>query len=229
MGSGLRELIGPITSAGGVKTFEEVVLALLVCTVLSQILGWVYKWTHRGLSYSQSFVHSLILISVVVCIVMLVVGQNIVTAFGLLGALAIIRFRNVLKDTRDTTFIFMSLVIGMATGTGQFLLATFATLFVSSLCMYLMWSDFGSRERHDAMIRLLLAGPGAESAVQDVLKRYCRKTSLASERVTGTSRDLSYQLHLRDPSRGEDLVIELKDIPEIREVSYVRREDELEV
>ena len=43
-----------------------------------------------------------------------VIGNSIVTAFGLLGTLALIRFRNVLKDTRDTVFVFISLVVGLA-------------------------------------------------------------------------------------------------------------------
>jgi uncharacterized membrane protein YhiD involved in acid resistance len=206
-----------------------VILAMLLCAVLAQLLGWVYKWTHRGLSYSQAFIHSLVIIAVIVCVVMLVIGENIVTAFGLLGALAIIRFRNVLKDTRDTTFIFMSLVIGMATGTGQFPLAILVTLFVGMLCLYLVFIEFGARERHDAMLRLQLAGPSGDDTVQAILRRYCRKSYLASERATAAGRDLAYQLYLRDPSRGGDLVVELGSIPEISGVSYVRREEELEV
>ena len=65
--------------------------------------------------------------TVVVSMVMFVIGNSIITAFGLLGALALIRFRNVLKDTRDTVFVFIALVVGMAVGAQRF-----ATALISS-------------------------------------------------------------------------------------------------
>ena len=100
--------------SGGVV--ENIVVALLLAFVLGHVIGWTYLATHKVLSYSRSFTQSLVLLTMIVSIVMLVIGDNIVTAFGLLGALAIVRFRNVLKDTRDTVFVFLALVIGMAVG-----------------------------------------------------------------------------------------------------------------
>ena len=92
----------------GVGTFtpQTIVLSLLLAFVLGQVLAWVYYLTHNGLSYSRSYVQSLILITVVIAMVMAVIGNNIITAFGLMGALAVVRFRNVIKDTRDIAFIF---------------------------------------------------------------------------------------------------------------------------
>lgn len=104
-------------------TPQGVILSLLVAFVLGQLLAWVYYATHTGLSYSRSFVQSLILIAVVVSLVMVVIGNSIVTAFGLMGALALVRFRNVIKDTRDVVFVFCSLVIGMAAGSQRFSVA----------------------------------------------------------------------------------------------------------
>ena len=101
-------------------------LSLSLAFVLGQAIAWVYQRTHSGLSYARSFTQSLVLITMVVSLVMHVIGDNIVTAFGLIGALAIIRFRNVLKDTRDTVFIFYALVLGMAIGNGQFAAAIVA-------------------------------------------------------------------------------------------------------
>jgi len=92
--------------AGGAVSPEDMLLSLLLAFVLGQVLAWVYYATHSGLSYSRSFVQALIIITVVVAMVMGVIGTSIVVAVGLMGALAIIRFRNIIKDTRDIAFIF---------------------------------------------------------------------------------------------------------------------------
>ena len=107
-------------------SIESILLSLLLAFVLGQFIAWVYAWSHSGLSYSRSFTQSLVLMTLVVSVVMYVIGNSIITAFGLLGALALIRFRNVLKDTRDTVFVFMSLVIGMAVGSQRYMTAIVA-------------------------------------------------------------------------------------------------------
>jgi hypothetical protein len=58
-----------------------------------------------------------VLITLIVADVMFVIGNSIVTLSACMGALALIRFRNVLKDTRDTVFVLVALVTGMAVGT----------------------------------------------------------------------------------------------------------------
>ena len=97
---------------------ETVVLGLLAAFVLSQVVAWVYLWTRRGVSHSTSFTQSIVILSVIVALVMLVIGSNLARAFGLFGALALIRFRTPVKDSRDTVFLFLSVAVGIATGTG---------------------------------------------------------------------------------------------------------------
>ena len=107
---------------------EALALALLLSFVLGQVIAFTYNRTHTGLSYSRSFTQSLVLMMMVVSLVMFVIGNNIITAFGLIGALALIRFRNVLKDTRDTVFVFIALVMGMAAGSQRFTTASSSPL-----------------------------------------------------------------------------------------------------
>ena len=138
---------------------QTIVLSLLLAFVLGQVLAWVYYITHSGLSYSRSYVQSLILITVVVSMVMTVIGNNIITAVGLMGALAIVRFRNVIKDTRDIVFIFCALVVGMAAGSHRYLTAILGTVVLSLIVIYLFFTDFGSHEPHNGFLRFSLRGP----------------------------------------------------------------------
>ena len=95
----------------------DMLLGMVTSFVLAFTLSVVYVRTHSGYSYSRTYVHSLIFVAVTVALIMLIIGSNIARAFALVGAMSIVRFRNPVKDTKDLTFIFMAIAIGMACGT----------------------------------------------------------------------------------------------------------------
>lgn len=123
---------------------EEVILNLLIAFFLGFIISLVYKKTHKGLSYSQSFVLTNIFVAVIVAMVIMVIGNNLARAFALVGALSIIRFRTVVKDTKDTAYIFWSLAAGMAAGTGSYFLAASGTTIITMIALVLNYTNYGS-------------------------------------------------------------------------------------
>jgi len=211
---------------------SNVLLSLLLAFVLGQVLAWVYYGTHRGLSYSRSFVQSLVLITVVVSMVMGVIGHSIITAFGLMGALAIIRFRNIIKDTRDVSFIFCALVIGMATGSQRYTIAILGTVVLSLIAVYMHLASFGSHRPLNAFLRFDLSGPlGSEHPLSEILKRHCNSYSLVSRQDSSLSEsaEYAYQLMIRSDGRSEEMLIELDKISGIANVSLTMQEELLEV
>src|SRR5437667_12690945 len=97
--------------------WPAVLLGLLLAFACGHIIAWVYMFTHSGLSYSRSFVNALIIMPTIVALVMMVLSNNLITAFGMMAVFAIVRFRNILRDTLDTAYILCVIVIGMAAGT----------------------------------------------------------------------------------------------------------------
>jgi uncharacterized membrane protein YhiD involved in acid resistance len=217
---------------GSDLTLGSVLLSLLTAFVLGQAVAWVYIWTHSGLSYSRSFTQALVLISMVVTVVMSVVGNSIVTAFGLLGALALIRFRNVLKDTRDTVFIFISLVIGMAVGTQRYMIAVVGTVGLTLAVLYLERISFGSTGRYDGYLTLRMgsSGTGASDSSR-LLHRFCRAVKQISSRQTADEdmAEYIYQVGLRDRRRGQELLEELRRVPGVAHASLLVRNELSEV
>ena len=225
-------LEGP-TFAGGVFTPEAVLLSLLLAFVLGQVLAWVYYLTHSGLSYSRSFVQALILITVVVAMVMAVIGTSIITAVGLMGALAIIRFRNIIKDTRDIAFIFCSLVIGMATGSQRYSVAIVGTVVLSLIAIYLWVTSFGTHQPHNGFLRFTFRGRiGPDSPIQVILRRFCGRFVLVSaqESSFGAAEvEYAYQLMIANAAKSEQMLCELRDIEGVENVSLTMQERLLEV
>ncbi len=220
-------------AGGRVFTLEGILLSLLLAFVLGQVIAWVYHATHSGLSYSKSFVQALILITVVVAMVMTVIGNNIITAVGLMGALAIIRFRNIIKDTRDIAFIFCTLVVGMAAGSQRYGTAIIGTVVLSLIVIYLYLTGFGTHEPNNGFLRFSLKGPiGSEHPIPAILKRFCGKFTLISsqEGDFGVSAvEYAYQLIIRNAAKNELMLSELKKVEGIESINLTMQERLLEV
>jgi hypothetical protein len=210
-------------------SFQTVLLAMLLAFLMGQLIAWVYMFTHSGISYSRSFVVSLILMPVIVALVLMVLSNNLVTAFGLMAVFAIVRFRNILRDTLDTSYVLAVIVLGMACGTQKFSTAIVGTLVIVGLMLYL-W--FGSRHRYDLILNLhWTRGVSELPSLERLLQRHSLKAQCANRHfdsgATGT--DLSYRLLMRDPARVPDLLRELAMLPGVDQVSSMKAEDESEV
>ncbi len=228
----LWQLLEETPMSAGAFSPQTVLLSLLLAFVLGQTLAWVYYVTHSGLSYSRSYVQSLILITVVVSMVMAVIGNNIITAVGLMGALAIVRFRNVIKDTRDIAFIFCALVVGMAAGSHRYATAIVGTVVLCVIALYLFFTDFGSHEPHNGFLRFSLRGSfGPDHPVPAILRRFCGNFTLISVQDTGFGgpAEYAYQLMVRRPGRNEEFIAELEKVEGIENISLTMQERLLEV
>ena len=207
-------------------------MGLLLAFVCGHAIAWVYMFTHTGLSYSKSFVNSLVVIPTIVSMVMLVLSNNLVTAFGLMAIFAIVRFRNVLRDTLDTSFILSVIVIGMACGTLKFATAIAGCMMICLIMFYIRLTSFGTRHRYDTILNLHWERLAPEiRALDDIFGRHTRRSRCVSERtVDGSSGvDFSYRLLLRDPSRMEDLLVELREMDGVSRVTGLKAEAESEV
>ena len=91
---------------------EGSLFLLILAFVIGQVIGWTYMYTHRVLSYSQTFTASLVVLPVLVALMMMLMSGSVIIAFGLLAVFAVVRFRNVLKDTRDTCYVLWAIVEG---------------------------------------------------------------------------------------------------------------------
>jgi len=207
-------------------------LGLLLAFCMGHVVSWVYMITHSGLSYSRAFVISLILMPVIVALVMNILSNNLIMAFGMMAVFAVVRFRNILRDTLDTVYVLTSIVLGMACGSQKFTTALLGCALIVGLMLYLWTSMYGSRHRYDLIVNLHWGRSLAElpDLIQS-LNRHSRRTLCASQRshegYEGT--DLSYRLLLRNPRRVDELIAELRETEGVSRVTSMQAEDESEM
>ena len=218
--------------AASIVGAETVFFIILLSFLIGHFIGWIYMLTHRGLSYSQTFTASLVVVPGLVALMILLMSGSLVFAFGLLAVFAVVRFRNVLKDTRDTTFILWAIMEGLAVGTLRYSTALIGALGIAAVFFYVRVTSFGSRHRYDAVLSLRLTQDlaGGVSSLKLILRKHCSRTLLASERrLSDEGLDLSYRLLLRDPARQDELKWDLTQTEGFENISLFMRDDEAEI
>lgn len=208
-------------------------LTLLLAFLIGQAIAWIYMITHRGLSYSRGFVVSLLALPVIVALVMMVLAHSLVTAFGLMAVFAIVRFRNILRDTLDTVYVLAAIVTGMACGTQKFTTALVGGAVVAAIFLYVGATGFGSRRRYDYIVDLeWISADAASPSLDRVFRRHARRAVCRQRRILATAGGataFSYHLLLRDPDRVQELMLELKNLPGVAALTGVPASDESEL
>lgn len=97
---------------------------LLLALAFGALVAAIYKWARKNNESATSFPMTLVLLCVLIAMVTQVIGDNIARAFSLVGALSIVRFRTVVRDTKDTAYVILAVIAGMSAGAGNLWVAT---------------------------------------------------------------------------------------------------------
>ncbi len=205
----------------------DVLVNLLVALVCGLVLSIVYRLTYKGPSYSVTFVNSLVLLSIIASIIIMVIGNNIARAFGLVGAMSIIRFRTAIRDTMDLVFIFLALAIGMACGVGLNMVAIIGTMMAGLVVVVLTFTHFGSPRRRHFLLQIIYHAAEQRDMSQP-LSRFCRSLKLVSLKNVGLDdlTESNYHITLKDARKAEEMVRELRQTPGVQQVNVFFDEDD---
>lgn len=143
----INSILNTAISGGNSHNVLVIFFTLTVSLILAVPLALLYMKMHRKEGYDQGLVQSFIILTVIIAAVMMIIGNNLARAFGLVGAVSIIRFRTKVKSPKDTAFIFMFIAIGMACGLNLYGLAVTTTVFMILLIIILWLKDFGNFEK----------------------------------------------------------------------------------
>lgn len=226
--SDLQALFG----ATRLMNLSEVLLALCATFLLSSMITTVYRWTHHGLAYSRTFLHAMILGSLTSSIMIMVIGNNLARGLGILGALAIIRFRTPVRDPRDMVFLFCSLATGIGCGARVFSVAVAGALFFCATAIYLHFAPFSSKAPYEGLLRFLLpTDSDSHPLLQKIFSKYTSAVTLVSvrEAVQGGFLEYAYQTTLLDSDQQHAMMDDLLAIEDIEEPSILMQRSTVEL
>ena len=173
---------------------------LLASLVIAMVLGlwavYVYRVTHRGLTYERSFLVTMAMIGPIVGVVIILIGSNLALSLGLVGALSIIRFRNVIKDTRDMVFLFWAIAIGLGVGTFSWMIAVTSSLFLGVALIGFHLLRYGEAQHEEFVC--VVTGDGHElspqinSVIESIVDTYLVRSLQVDENGT----EIVYELKM---------------------------------
>lgn len=213
-------------------TLISISYSICLSFVLSSMLGMTYQKTYQGLSYSRNYIQAIILASIVATVAMQAIGDNLARGLGMMGALAIVRFRSSLKDPKDMIFVFMSLAIGIACGVYSFSIAAIGTIGFSIFAFVTHALPFSKESHYDGLLRFNLANNlDDKNRLDELLQSSCQNFALITlrELAQGERLDYAYQIKLKRKESYEGFISRLRDLDSIKGVNLLLQESTVEV
>lgn len=202
---------------------------VFVAFLVGLIVSIIYRWTYQGTDYSSTFVNSLIILAMITAVVIMVIGNNLARAFGLVGAMSIIRFRTAVKNTQDIVFIFFSLAVGMAAGVGLHTISVTATIFIGLVMLVLFKSNYAVQNKREFLLQFSMNEEAEEASYLPVLQQYCKNHKLINAKTFGDQElmEISFYVQLQKQSEGQQFIKNLNRLSGIDNVNLYFDEEAL--
>ncbi len=209
-------------------SWNQIVLNILVAAIIGFVIFVSYFISHRGTIYSKKFNVSLVVLTVLTSMVMTVIGNNVALSLGMVGALSIVRFRTAVKDSRDTVYIFWTIIVGICCGVGDFIVAS-----VGSGVVFLLLLVLGCIKNNNRMLVIIRGAKNNESSIQSLMfKFFDHKAVLRVKNSTESSIEFIYEITAKMLQKAErknsiGLCDEVYKIGNIEYVNAVMQNDEI--
>lgn len=195
----MKKILFELFEDSGQLDPQSILLRLTMATVIAFFIYLSYKISHEGSIYSKKFNVSLVALTVITTSVMVVIGNNIALSLGMVGALSIVRFRTAIKDSRDTVYIFWTIVVGICCGAGDFWVAA-----VGSAFTFLVLLLFGRIKNDDRLLLIIRAARVNEERIEALIfQYYARKANLRVKNTTESTVEFIYELSKRTMEKAE--------------------------
>lgn len=191
-------------------------------------IAWVYRKTHSGLSYSFSFFTTLVLVAPIVTVVIMVVQNNIYGALGLLGAFALIRFRTIVKETRDISFLFFSLVEGVAVGSGHYSMVLISTIFIAAIAFLMHKFKFGSSASNRCILMITSTSQLNPELAKETAKNFGVLINILSSKKIDEEYEYTYSLDGKNSETIQQYLTELNNRMPIKSYDLISGKDAVE-
>lgn len=194
-----------------------IVFSALLSFLLATLIVFTYEKTSQEVAPPHHFIQSMILMAIVTSTIMQSIGDSMARGFGIFGALAILRFRTNLISTRNISFIFASMAVGIACGVYSFVNAIIGTLAFCLIAFLLRLTPFSRKSNLLGQLRFTLPADSTDlEPVQQAIRQFCRAFALKRYRILASETDLErveywYEIRMADEMQGVSLARQLQE------------------
>lgn len=214
---------GLVSGQASPISMVDLLIALTVSFLIGIWLAFVYARTHRGMTYERSFVVTLIMIAPIISLIIMLIGSNLALSLGMVGALSIIRFRNVIKDPRDMIYLFWGIAAGLGAGTYNWNIVVVASLMLGGALFLLHYFRYGSSNHQDCVFVINGTDESPRDQLFNVLSKSTLSCEIRSADVTDEGWELVFEARFstRESAKLTSILDEIKSHPGVRSASLL--------
>lgn len=223
----MREKIYSLFSNQTEMTWDQILLNIAVAAIIGFFIFISYSISHRGTIYSKKFNASLVILTVLTATVMTVIGNNIALSLGMVGALSIVRFRTAIKDSRDTVYIFWTIIVGICCGVGDYIVAG-----IGSAVTFFVILILGCIKSNNRMLLIVRASRSKQAAIKaQVYEIFKGRAIIRVENTTEETVELIYEITQKMLNNAEkhhsDITSGIYSLGNVEYVNIVMQNDEV--
>ncbi len=209
-------------------TWEQIAGNIIFSAIAGLVIFISYAISRKGTIYSKKFNVSLVVLTVLTAMVMTVIGNNIALSLGMVGALSIVRFRTAIKDSRDTVYIFWTIIVGICCGAGDYIVAS-----VGSAVVFVIFLFLGAIKNNNRMLVIIKSKRNMESKVQSLMFNFFEnKAVLRVKNTTEETIEFIFEItakQLKKEEKRHNIVLsdEVYKLGGIDYVNIVMQNDEV--
>ena len=186
----MKEQIYALFQRQNSLTWQEIMANIIAAALIGFVIFLSYYITHRGTIYSKKFNASLVVLTTLTGTVMTVIGNNIALSLGMVGALSIVRFRTSIKDSRDTAYIFWTIILGICCGVGDYQVAS-----IGSVVVFIVLLALGRVKNENRLLLIVRADRNLSTDIRKTIYAYFVKAPIVkAENTTQDTVELIYEL-----------------------------------
>ncbi|QDU27381.1 hypothetical protein ETAA8_24680 [Anatilimnocola aggregata] len=203
--------------------WDAILARLLVAFAGGWLVAFVYAWGRRTTLTASTFPGTLVLMTILIAMVTQVIGDNLARAFGLVGALSIVRFRTVMQDTQDVAYVIFAVAVGMSIGAGQPVVALMSFLGVAAAATIFRYFPANVNSTAVAILHVRLGlGRSPEAVLEPVLAEFTTRRELTTVETAkqGAAVDVEYRVLLRPEISAATLVAKINQVEGVQQVQF---------
>jgi hypothetical protein len=191
----------------------DTLFSILISLLLGFLISIVYLISIPKRERSRSFILSLMILPCIVAVIIILIGGNIARAFSMAGVFTLVRFRSLPGDSKDISFVFLTMAVGLAVGTGYLTFGAAITVILGVMIIMIRLFGFRFLSKDGKRLRIVVPEDiNYQDTFDDLFAKYTKHYEIIKVKTTnlGTLYELTYEVIMNGNIMEKEFIDELR-------------------